>query len=379
MMKNMIGVIVLILGASFVSAATPATKPATTPAGRDISAELQPIVQKYKLPGMAALAIEGNQVTLQGAAGVRWRGGGGPITINDQFHMGSDSKAMTATLCAMLVEEGKLSWDTTLADVFPKEAPKMNEGFRKCTLRNLLTNRGGCPEDISSLPIWATLYRMNGNPVPARHALLVAITSQPPVAPPGTKFVYSNVNFALAGHMAEEVMHKPWEQLMTERLFKPLGMKSAGFGPPKGAQPRGHNAAGKAMDPNSPQSDNPSGIAPANAVHCSLPDWAKFVAFHLTRGASNPGLLKPETFDVLHKPEGEGADAYAMGWIVAKRGWAKGAALTHMGSNTMWMCTVWIAPKANIAVMVATNEANANSPKACDEAVGELLQAQLKE
>jgi hypothetical protein len=43
------------------------------------------------------------------------------------------------------------------------------------------------------------------------------------------------------------------------------------------------------------------------------------------------------------------------------------------------MCTVWIAPKANIAVMVATNEANANSPKACDEAVGELLQAQLKE
>lgn len=373
------GILVMLCAAPAFPAAAPTTKPVSSPvAGRDISADLKAIVEQYKLPGMAALAIEGDRVTLQGAAGVRWRDGGGPVTINDQFHMGSDSKAMTATLCAMLVEEGKLTWDTTLADVFPKEAPKMNEGFRKCTLRNLLTNRGGCPGDLTKLPIWGTLWRMNGNPVPARHALLIAITSQPPVAPPGTKFVYSNANFALAGHMAEEVMHKPWEQLMTERLFKPLGMTSAGFGAPKGNQPRGHNSAGKSMNPNSPQSDNPSGIAPANAVHCSLPDWAKFVAFHLTRGASHPGLLKPETFDILHKPEGEGDDAYAMGWIVTKRGWAKGEALTHMGSNTMWMCVVWVAPKRNIAMLVATNEAGPDAPKACDDAIGVLLKGQLR-
>ncbi len=379
MTRTLVGIFVSLCAAP-AFAAGPASAPSEVPASaRDVSAEIKPIVEKYKLPGMAALAIEGDQITLQGVAGVRWRGSKEAITINDQFHLGSDTKAMTATLCAMLVEQGKLKWDTTLEEVFPKFAPKMNADFKKCTLRNLLTNRGGCPGDLSKLPIWGKLWSMRGNPVGSRQALLEAITSQPPEYPPGTKFVYSNANFAIAGHMAEEVTHTPWEKLITERLFKPLGMKSAGFGAPQGDQPRGHFANGKPVDPKSPQSDNPSGIGPAGTVHCSLPDWAKFVAFHLTRGASHPGLLKPETFDILHKAEGEGDDAYAyaMGWLVAARGWAHGDALTHAGSNTMWYCVVWIAPKRNVAALVATNEAGENAPKACDEAIGVLLQKQL--
>jgi CubicO group peptidase (beta-lactamase class C family) len=374
MLKRMMTWCVVALVTIHARAVAPATAPSQP---SDVSNELKPIVAKSNLPGMAALVIEGDHVTMQGAAGVRWRGGGGPVTINDQFHIGSDTKAMTATLCAMLVEEGKLKWDTTLADVFPKLAPKMNEGFRTCTLRNLLTNRGGCPGDLTTLPIWRKLWSMNDKPFASRQALLEAITAQPPIAPPGTKFEYSNANFALAGHMAEEVMHTPWEKLMTERLFKPLGMKSAGFGAPQGNQPRGHLASGKPVDPKSPQADNPSGIGPAGTVHCSLPDWAKFVSLHLTRGASHPGLLKPETFDILHKAEGTGDDAYAMGWIVAPRGWARGATLSHAGSNTMWFCIVWIAPKRNVAVLAATNEAGPAAPGACDEAVTLLLQKQL--
>jgi CubicO group peptidase (beta-lactamase class C family) len=374
-MSNRIVVGIAVLFAAMRSfGAAPTTAPATV---KDVSPALQKIVAQYKLPGMAAIAIEGDRPTLEGVAGVRWRNGGGPIMIDDQFHLGSDTKAMTATLCAMLVEDGKLRWDTTLEEVFPKFAPKMNADFKKCTLRNLLTNRGGCPGDLTKLPIWSKLWSMRDKPVESRQALLEAITSQPPVAPPGTKFIYSNANFAIAGHMAEEVTHTPWEKLITERLFKPLGMKSAGFGAPQGDEPRGHIGTGAAMNPKLPAADNPSGIGPAGTVHCSLPDWAKFIAFHLTRGASHPGLLKPETFDILQKPEGTGADAYAMGWLVAPRGWARGVALTHAGSNMMWFCVVWIAPKRNVAVLVATNQAADPAPQACDDAVGALLQRQL--
>jgi CubicO group peptidase (beta-lactamase class C family) len=54
-----------------------------------------------------------------GAVGVRKYGTDTPVTINDQFHLGSDTKAMTATMLATLVEEGKLSWGTRLEQVFP--------------------------------------------------------------------------------------------------------------------------------------------------------------------------------------------------------------------------------------------------------------------
>ena len=61
-------------------------------------------------------------------------------------------------------------------------------------------------------------------------------------------------------------------------------------------------------------------------------------------------------------------------WIVTDRPWAGGRALTHSGSNTMWYCTVWIAPARDFAVLVTTNQGGDEAAKACDEASWALIQ-----
>src|SRR5688572_10853679 len=71
------------------------------PAPRDISPVLEQLVQKYKVPGMVAAVIEGDRIVLAGHAGVRRAGGVEKIAFADVFHVGSCTKAMTATLCAM--------------------------------------------------------------------------------------------------------------------------------------------------------------------------------------------------------------------------------------------------------------------------------------
>ena len=79
--------------------ATPFTHAAPPPA-KDVSALLAPIIQKHNVPGIAA-------------AVVRTRGKGDKIATTDVFHLGSDTKAMTAMLCGILVDEGKLKWGQT--------------------------------------------------------------------------------------------------------------------------------------------------------------------------------------------------------------------------------------------------------------------------
>src|SRR5262245_19285762 len=118
----------------------------------------RPIVEKHDVPGMVAALIEGDRVTAIGAAGVRKRGGKKKITVDDEFHIGSDTKAMTATLIGMLVEEGKLKWTSTLAEVFPELAEAMHPDWQRVTVEQLLTHRAGAPGHLEKEPIWARLW-----------------------------------------------------------------------------------------------------------------------------------------------------------------------------------------------------------------------------
>ena len=242
------------------------------------------------------------------------------------------------------------------------------------TLRLLLQNRAGAPANLDAGGLWSRLWAFHGPAEQARQLLTEGVVTRPPEAPPGTKFIYSNAGFAIAGHMAERAMHKPWEDLLRERLFKPLGMTSAGFGAPGTRdsidQPRGHHESGEPVEPG-PRADNPVAIGPAGIVHCTVGDWAKFIALHLEGDEGRARLLKPQTFKILHTPP-PGQD-YAMGWISTQRPWAGGTTLTHAGSNTMWYCVTWLAPKKNFAVLIMCNQGGDEAAKACDDAAAALI------
>lgn len=328
---------------------------------------IQPIREKNGLPGLtAALARPGKPVRVA-ALGVRKDGDLSPFGAGDLVHLGSCTKAMTATMIATLVEEGKLGWGRTLAEVFPDAT--IDEGYRGVTLVQLLSHRAGLPANGD----WWRLGAEKST-TDQRRELMRRTLGKPPFKRPGTEMVYSNVGFALAGLMAETVAKASWEDLMRDRLFKPLGMASAGFGSPgtagKVEQPWGHSRLLGKLVPT--QADNAPALGPAGTVHCTMADWAKFAELHVkgARGERTP-ILKPETFAALHTPK-PGED-YTCGWIVAERPWAGGKTLCHTGSNTHWFCDVWLAPEKNFALLSATNDGSRASAGAADAAVAAMI------
>jgi CubicO group peptidase (beta-lactamase class C family) len=204
------------------------------------------------------------------------------------------------------------------------------------------------------------------------------VLAKAPSHPPGTKYEYSNVGFVVLGAIVERLHDKPWEEVIENQLFKPLGMTSAGFGPPGTAgkidQPWGHTL--KDGKPSPIQFDNAAVMGPAGRVHCSISDWAKFVSLYIQPDQQRTRILAPKTIEELITPsEGQG---YAGGWSITKRPWAGGLTLTHAGSNTMWYCIVWAAPKRDFAVLVATNVAGPDPETACDEAAAALIDFHAK-
>ena len=337
----------------------------------DTAVKLEAIRAKYNFPALAVVVVKDGKICDRAAVGVRKIGGPTPITTNDEFHIGSCTKSMTATLAAMFIEEGKLRWDTTIAEVFPELKGKMDKQYETVTVEQLLQHRGGFPAEPPT-EAWKRAWLQEGTPVEQRREFIAAVLAQPPAAAPGTKMIYSNQGYAIVGAMLEKLAEQPWETLITEKLFKPLHMDSAGFGPPgtpgKVDQPWGHVRRLLMTIPL--QEDNPPSIAPGGRVHCSLDDLARYAICHL-QGGRGGGLLKAETFRRLHTPP-EGGD-YACGWVCVKRGWAGGNALMHNGSNTMWYVVMWLAPEKDFAVIVGTNTGEANAADGCDDVASEMI------
>ena len=375
-----LGLLALVLPSAATVAQAPAAPatgqqaPATAPRGavRDVSGLLPAILERHHVPGMVAGVTTGEGLAAAGAAGVRKQGEPAPVTLRDRFHLGSCTKAMTATLAAMIVQDGKISWDTSVAAIFPRLNSQMDAAWRQATLEDFLQQRSGAPSDLTSYEgLGVKVTEASVEPEKARRLLLEGVLTRKPLSDPGSTFLYSNNGYAIAGAMLEEVTHKPWETLIRERLFEPLGMTSAGFGPPDAltGQPCGHTESGEPA----PGADNPEAYGPAGTVHATLEDWAKFVALHLRGERGDTKLLPASAFRKLHTPP-EGANpAYAMGWVETQRPWAAGRTLTHNGSNTVWYCVVWMAPNRDFAVLVACNQGGDEAAKACDEAASALI------
>jgi CubicO group peptidase (beta-lactamase class C family) len=334
-----------------------------------VSRVLAPIRDEHHLPGLIGAIFEGSRLTAIGAVGIRKIGSPDPFAVTDQVHIGSCTKAMTATVIGMLVDEGRLSWGSTIREVFPSNLDGVDPEYQKVTLGQLLTHRAGLPANVN----W---FRLHGRtPTEQRLSIVMSELRQPPRNRPGSKYEYSNVGYALAGLMAETAAGQSWETLMKARLFEPLQMSSAGFGSPGRPgtieQPWGHRSLGGETRPT--QQDNAPSMGPAGAVHCTIPDWAKFAALHLAAERGRPRLLEAATFRALHTPPA--GFEYAGGWVATQRTWAGGLALTHSGSNTAWYATIWVAPGINRTIFAATNQGGKVAETAANAAIVALIRA----
>lgn len=356
----------------------------------EITAKLEEFRAAAKVPALGAALVTVDGAVGEWVTGVRANGHPEPVERGDVWHLGSCTKSMTATLIALLVESGKLSWDTPLEKLLPECAATMDPQYKRVTLELLLKHRAGVPNDARRDNLWGSFRdtKLHETPTEQRARMAKTILSWPPVHAPGTNYLYSNFGVSIAGHVAEVATGKPYEQLMQELLFGPLGMKSAGFGAPGRASqdgkvdtPRGHTSDGNVIEPGE-FADNPPAIGPGGRAYASLEDWAKYVALQLkgAKGDVKVGAitLHKATFEKLQAPFDGPGQKYAAGWIVCERPWAggDGKTLMHNGSNTMWYCVAWLGLDAGIAVLATSNEFTPASQKAADQACSLLLDRQ---
>ena len=216
--KLLVTIVILFLA----SLALPQEPPQSTGPEIRISEILEPIRQKHHVPALAGAIVTGQGLVARGVVGVRKAGTEIPATVEDKWHLGSDTKAMTATLIGVLVEQGKLKWDTAIEQIFPDIAADLQPELRGVTLLHLLSHRSGLPANIP----WMAVSKPGTSVSQQRLECVKMLVKVRLLSSPGTAFLYSNFGYVIAGAMAEKTMSASWEDLITKLVFEPLGMKS---------------------------------------------------------------------------------------------------------------------------------------------------------
>ena len=298
---------------------------------------------------------------------------------------------MTATLLALMIQEavGNLTWQTTLAEALPAIS-NMSEGHRSTTLEMLTSHRSGIYDELfrndrNYLHFLYTLSATEG-----RRSMTRRVLSEPLTKEKG-KFEYENANYVIAGFIIDTVTNTSFEEVASTRLFEPLGMSSAGFGPvPESSNTSIDNPWPHTMELSGPipnsmaliYRDNPPAIASAGGAYCSLSDYAKFLRLQLDGvhgriNATSPFNLSTVGFQHLHTayPDNDKDKSYTYG------GWQRlnitdspyDYILTHGGSNTWYFAGVQIHIGPDGAYMAMINVAN-GTPEVFSPVIADIIQ-----
>ncbi len=297
----------------------------------DLANLIESIRVKEGLTALASALIVDGRIHSVAAVGTREYGTGNWVTVQDKFLIGSCTKAITASLAAVLIDEGVLTWHTTIRDVFPDL--EMLPDYENITIAQLLSHRAGLPKNYKNgKTTWLIDYdfdRERGStPKDLRLQYLEKTVQQQLLCPPGERVHYSNSGYILAGAMMEQVTNRPIDNLWEEKIFAPLGITSAGYGPPAATQPH-RQPLGHYWDQTSNtfvpyRSDFPSFFAPAGYMHMTMEDWARFISMHINSySASTSEWIEPGTLHRLHEPPDlakwdidiDLGFNYAMGWF----------------------------------------------------------------
>lgn len=306
------------------------------------------------VPGMAAIVIRDFQVETEHFAGVRALGSPMMTAPNDRWHLGSNGKAITATLIAKLVDAGVLSWQRPLAEMLPDLVSTMQSPYRDVTLTDLLSHRAGLPENTSDLQFFFSFHTDAAPLTAQRLRYITRCLQDAPVGLARAAGSYSNTGPIIAAACAERVTGRSFEGLIVAHIFDPLSIQSINFDQFGAAnEPQGHVDGRIANQQNDV---NPRMFAPAGGMRMSMRDWARYCIDQM-RGEHGRGrLLRAETYRFTHAAQGDTRNA--LGWGAAPHPMnLRGPALTHSGSDGNWYALVCLFPETGNGVLVAANAA----------------------
>ncbi len=350
----------VVLAAVAVSAQAPATAPP------DLDAYVARVMTAFDVPGVSLAVVANGKAVVAKGYGVLKLGEPTPVDAKTNFGIASNTKVMTATALGILVDEGKVRWDAPVIDYLPWF--RMYDPFvtRELTVRDLLVHRSGLGLGAGDLLWWPpSTYN--------RREIATRLRYIPPATSFRSAYAYDNVLYLVAGEVIEAISGQPWEDFVTDRILKKVGMtgttvrhsdatKAGNIAVP-------HAEVDGKVRPIAPfDSDNTN---PAGGVNSNADDMATWMTVVLSHGrlADGTRLISEAawrniTTGVTPVPIGtpppelaaqqSSFRAYGLGLNV--QDYRGNKMLIHSGGLPGYVSRVMMFPDAGVGIAVLTNQ-----------------------
>ncbi|MEW5833897.1 MAG: serine hydrolase domain-containing protein [Pseudomonadota bacterium] len=325
---------------------------------------LDELGRRHSVAGLATAVVVSDKVVFEYTTGYADAATKQPITPQTVFRLASLSKAFATGLTALLVRDGKMSWDTKLVDVLPFFKLKDMQAAEQVTVGDILGQRAGLPRN--------TYDNMLEDDVPYEE-LVRKLDEVDMTCGPGQCYGYQNVAFSLIGDVIYTETGDFFYRLVDKRIFYPLGMKTASYGraaleaSPSWARPHLAARHGEWL-PFEPK-EAYYRVAPAAGVNASLRDMEKWL---IAQMGGRPDVFPADLLAVLHAPGVATpvemhstpwrraritAAHYALGWRVFTYG---GETLVfHAGAVQGYRTMIGFFPKYHAGIVTMWNSAGA--------------------
>ncbi len=288
----------LRVAAAFVAfaAASPTFAQDRLPSSAEIDAYLTSVVRDTRIPGIVALVVDADRVVYISAFGCQDVAAGVPMADDSIFRIASMTKPVTSVAVMMLVQEGDIGLDDPVSDYLPAfEDEQVIESFNPAdktytarpasgpmTIRHLLTHTSGLGYSFSNETLAALVGAEPG----------ASVTRFPLLHDPGTRWTYGESTRVL-GTLVEEVSGQALDEVLSERIFVPLGMSDTFYIVPASKARRVVTVHRRTPD-GLVESPNPAEItAPVygdGGLHSTADDYAKFIQLFLNNGRAPNGM-----------------------------------------------------------------------------------------
>lgn len=336
----------------------------------NLDAFVESVRKAFEVPGIAVAVVKDGRIVHAKGYGVRKLGEQAPVDSKTLFGIASNTKAFTCAAIAMLVEEGKLSWDDPVIKHVPGFLMYDAYVTREMTVRDLVTHRAGLPLGAGDL-----LY------FPETDYTRAEIAHRIRFLKPSTSFRsaynYDNILYLVAGQVIEAVSGKSWDDFVTERIFTPLGMSASSTRyksllAENVATP--HAPMDGTIRPIPPM--NFDNNAPAASINSNVDELARWAIVQLDGGSLeslNPGskarlfsaasgrqMWSAQTIQNVNEPPAglealrTNFAAYGLGWGLSEfRGYK---VASHTGGLPGYVSQVRLVPDLKLGVIVLTNQ-----------------------
>lgn len=328
------------------------TKPAQS---QSLLAFADSIRKAYQIPELAFAVVSSDSIFESHTLGFQRANTNYPAKSTDRFHIGSNTKAITAFVAALLVRDKKISWDTKFLDIFPELKKDSRKVYANVTLQNLLAFRGLLPSYTYTFEK-PTKEQITGDNQQQRFLLAKYFLQQKPMEIQENGLSPSNADYILAGLMLERASGKSYKTLVKD-LGKSLSI-NFDFDYPNLSdtlQTWGHNINLKPLPPFDNYKLN--WLLSAGNINVSLNDYLKFAQLQLKGLKGEANILTQQTFEQLLY----GAPVFAFGWFNAVDETTKHIIAYNEGNAGAFVTQVHIIKEANRAYIIFTNAATSAS------------------